>query len=66
MSELVTRHYIDLTDEEAEDFTTIIDDVFESYERLDQLEDPSPEVTETTAIPDTSRERLARPRRTST
>lgn len=51
MSELATRHYIDLTDEEAEDFTTIIDDVFESYERLDQLEDPSPEVTYTNRDP---------------
>ncbi|WP_049996653.1 amidase [Halococcus sediminicola] len=49
--EKAAQHYIDLSDDEVEDFETAIVDTLEGYERMDELTVPTPEREYTTRDP---------------
>lgn len=45
------KHYIDLTEEEVEDFAVAIDETLTGYQRLDELPDPRPQIRYTDRDP---------------
>lgn len=45
IEEMAAKHYMRLTDDEIEDFKTVIDDMIDGYERLDVLTASTPDVT---------------------
>jgi len=49
--ELAAHHHMSLSDDEVADFAAIIDGLFEGYERIDELADPTPEVSYHTRDP---------------
>ncbi|MXR41367.1 amidase [Halobaculum sp. WSA2] len=49
--ELAAHHHMSLSDDEVADFAAIIDGLFEGYERIDELADPTPEVAYHTRDP---------------